>query len=88
MFLRCKIRRKDGKGPKATSRTSIRPLAWAAQSHAAQPDRNQVAWKRRRNTVLWEQRDLLRPSVVAEEIAWANAARWPSLISPRYNAWR
>jgi hypothetical protein len=44
------------------------PLARPAQSHAAQPDRSLVAWKRRRDALFREQRDLLRPSAVIEDL--------------------
>ena len=54
--------------PKQHRQPACAPLVRAAQSHAAQPDRNHVAWKRRRNAVFRKQRDLLRPSAVIEDL--------------------
>ena len=54
--------------PKQHRQPACAPLTRAAQSHAAQPDRNHVAWKRRRDAVFREQRDLLGPSAVAEDL--------------------
>jgi hypothetical protein len=56
------------------------PLTRAAQTHAAQSDRNHVAIENRRTTVLGEQRDLRRLSRLVEHLDRAAPGRMLAIV--------
>ena len=76
--------------PQMARQPASAPLPRPVQPQTAQPDMHHIAVQRRCRPILGEQRDLsgLLAALVEASIVWHHAARWLSLISPRYSTCR